>query len=509
MSRVGQVDGAAARPGDGSKGPDGMLCSDNSAANSTIKNPWHLEAPPPLPPSSKDDPLASIILAPPPSALPPIAAPAPAQEPKIEASAEPALDAKPSPAAETTTTSESETPSPKTEKKSDTSSDTSSDSASTWSLPSYAESRRFALNARFSRFMDDFQGRLFVASQALSDLTGYSAIEQMKAHNAQLEAELATAQADLRVTRRAYQAVNERRAATQREVTTLLARKDSWTPPDLERFTSLYRQDHELETNAQQAVERLKEAEADEARLSAAVTSGILKRYHEEQVWSDRIRRQSTWGTWGLMAVNILLFIVLQFFAEPWRRRRLMRGIAEAESDVLEDVRKELTHVRTVLASVSAVTGTAPSSPVAATASVGSAAATVSAPAPAESTVATGESRTEGVPVAAEAATPLPQQAAYKPSPSTPSSSSSASPRLSAHLARISAASASAYAAWPWSWHDIKEFGTDPQYWKAWASDLCSDRPVSLRMRDVSLLALQSAAAGAAVVGSILIFRGS
>lgn len=358
---------------------------------------------------------------------------------------------------------------------SSTSSKTDSDASS---LPSFVESRRSALNARFSRFMDDLQARFVSASQTLSDLTGYTAIEHIKARNAKLETDLATAQADLRVARRSYQAVNERRAATQREVTTLLARKDSWAPPDLERFTVLYRQDHELETSAQRAVEELKEAEADEARLSAAVTSGILKRYHEEQVWSDRIRRQSTWGTWGLMGLNVVLFIILQVIAEPWRRRRLMRGIAEAESGVLEDVRKELADVRAALATVSTTASIAVETEVDPTAEVAAAPVEV-----AEAPVAV-----EVPPAEEPALTPV-----------TPAVDSLPYPPLRLQLFSLS---------WPTSWQDVVAFGPDPVRWKAWANDIVSERTVNVRMRDVSIVAMQSAIAGAVFVGGlVLAFR--
>ncbi|CAK7270777.1 sensitivity to high expression protein she9 [Sporothrix epigloea] len=339
------------------------------------------------------------------------------------------------------------------------------------SLPSFVESRRSALHARFSRFMDDLQARFVSASQALSDLTGYTAIEHIKAHNAQLENDLATAQAELRVARRTYQAVNERRAATQREVTTLLARKDSWAPPDLERFTVLYRQDHELETSAQRSVEQLKEAEADEQRLSAALTSGILKRYHEEQVWSDRIRRQSTWGTWGLMGINVVLFIILQVVAEPWRRRRLLRGIAEAESDVLEDVRKELADVRAVLA-----------------------------------TVATAEDATADTAQPPETAllsdADLPTELASVEQP--PVDATAVEHTLPAPPLRLQLFS----LRWPTSFSDVFALGPNPVHWKAWFEDISSERTVNVRMRDVSIVALKSAIAGAALVGGLVfVFR--
>ncbi|KAL1902472.1 sensitivity to high expression protein she9 [Sporothrix stenoceras] len=424
----------------------------------------------------RDEPQPTIIFAPPPPEGSVPTSPPPL--PKVE---ETSTEAKPDEPTQQEDVKTKETGAQKTNESATSTSntDTDSSSAESSSLPSFVESRRSALNARFSRFMDDLQARFVSASQTLSDLTGYTAIEHIKAHNAKLETDLATAQADLRVARRAYQAVNERRAATQREVTTLLARKDSWAPPDLERFTVLYRQDHELETSAQKAVEQLKEAEADEARLSAAVTSGILKRYHEEQVWSDRIRRQSTWGTWGLMGINVVLFIILQVIAEPWRRKRLMRGIAEAESGVLEDVRKELADVRAALATVSSA---APSAEAAEAAGATESTAEVVA-APVEAAE---------VPVAVEVP-PIEETVL------TPAVDSLPYPPLRLQLFSLS---------WPTSWQDVVAFGPDPVRWKAWANDIVSERTVNVRMRDVSIVALQSAVAGAALVGSlVLAFR--
>lgn len=222
--------------------------------------------------------------------------------------------------------------------------------SSTTELPSVTESRRSDVNQTFSQAMDNLQARVLTASQTLNDITGYSGIEAIKKENDALEAQLAAAHVRVRTARQAYKSSNTKRATTQREVTTLLARKDTWSPVDLERFTELYRTDHVLEGEVSGAQEALTESEAEEQSLSQRLNAGILKRYHEEQIWSDRIRRASTWGTWGLMGMNFLLFVVLQFFAEPWRRRRLVKGVVEEEKRVLEEVRSELEAVKLSLA---------------------------------------------------------------------------------------------------------------------------------------------------------------
>ena len=216
-------------------------------------------------------------------------------------------------------------------------------------LPSAKDGRRSDAAQKFSHVMDNLQARVLTASQTLNDITGYSAIESIKAENETMETQLSAAHGRVRAARQAYKTSNSKRASTQREVTTLLARKDTWSPSDLERFTELYRTDHELEGEVATAQETLTEAEVDEQSLSQRLNAGILKRYHEEQIWSDRIRQASTWGTWGLMGMNFLLFVVLQLFAEPWRRKRLVKGVVEEEKRVLEEVRGELESVKSAL----------------------------------------------------------------------------------------------------------------------------------------------------------------
>jgi sensitive to high expression protein 9 len=299
--------------------------------------------------------------------------------------------------------------------------------------------------------MDKFQSRALTATQRINDLTGYTAIEAIKAHNSQLEQDHSAAQRRLRNARNNYKSLNAHRAATQREVTTLLARQATWTPPDLERFTTLYRLDHELETQVTAASAELTDAETDEARLGGELIAGILKRYHEEQIWSDRIRRQSTWGTWGLMGVNVLLFLVLQFFAEPWRRKRLMRGIAENERGVMDEVRRELEEVRAALEASGLREAAA-----AVTAKVEEATAAV----PAVKAVAV---------EAAAAPAPVEVEQWEPPRPQKP-------------------------------WGELlMDWWEDPELAREAVLDLSSDRRIDLRMRDASMIALQGAAAGAAV----------
>ncbi|KAL8861690.1 MAG: hypothetical protein Q9178_001891 [Gyalolechia marmorata] len=188
--------------------------------------------------------------------------------------------------------------------------------------------------------MDNVQSSLFHATQHLNTLTGYSGIESLKASIAAQEARLQAARDALVSARTAYSAAIKQRSASQREVNELLQRKNNWSPADLERFTELYRSDHANELNENKSHEALVKAEKDAEEAGAKLSENILARYHEEQIWSDKIRRMSTWGTWGLMGVNVLLFLVFQIGVEPWRRKRLVKGFEEKVQEALERERE-------------------------------------------------------------------------------------------------------------------------------------------------------------------------
>lgn len=204
-------------------------------------------------------------------------------------------------------------------------------------LPSEKDSRRSDWSRWASEKLDQFQATLFTAGRTLNDITGYSSIERLKRAIDDQENYLRECKQEVRKHKEEYTQAISRRSASQREVNELLQRKHSWSPSDLERFTELYRNDHaneqlesEAEAKMSKAEHTLEDGRNELARLIAA-------RYHEEQIWSDKIRRASTYGTWGLMAFNILLFIVVQLGLEPWKRRRLVGSFEDKVKTALDD----------------------------------------------------------------------------------------------------------------------------------------------------------------------------
>lgn len=130
--------------------------------------------------------------------------------------------------------------------------------------------------------------------------------------------------------RETHAAAHAEQAASQKEVVSLLERKTSWSPSDLDRYTSLIRSEHLHEQSVASARQALAAAETDLEDARKELERKERKQYHEEQIWSDTIRRNSTWVTFGLMGLNILLLVANIGIVEPWRRKRLVREVREA-----------------------------------------------------------------------------------------------------------------------------------------------------------------------------------
>lgn len=136
-----------------------------------------------------------------------------------------------------------------------------------------------------------------------------------------------------RVAKEDYEKAVARRANSQREVNDLLQRKSSWTDVDVMRFTELVRQDHLHEQEEAQAKIAVAETDSMVETQFNEMMRAILSRYHEEQVWSDKIRSASTYGSLAALGLNLAVFVLAIVLVEPWKRRRLVQSF---ETRVLE-----------------------------------------------------------------------------------------------------------------------------------------------------------------------------
>lgn len=270
-----------------------------------------------------------------------------------------------------------------------------------------------------------------------------------------------------------YTLAISQRSSSQREVNELLQRKHAWTPNDLERFTELYRSDHANEQAEAAAQENLLTVERRAEEAAARLSASILARYHEEQIWSDKIRRMSTWGTWGLMGVNVLLFLVFQIGVEPWRRKRLVKGF---EDKVMEALEREGSAISTTPMDLKTAQGLSP------------AAVQEAQEATAPVDIEEAQSPAVTLPAVTE---PLPD-----PSPETPLPVQEKLPTETISVQSSSISKLDLQLQIPMSiFRSIKE----------WIRDMFSERQIVLRRIDITTATLEGAAAGMTIVGSIVL----
>ncbi|KAM0750731.1 hypothetical protein T439DRAFT_325789 [Meredithblackwellia eburnea MCA 4105] len=161
----------------------------------------------------------------------------------------------------------------------------------------------------------------------INKATGYEEIEVLRKDVSHRESALSVARESATSSKNTYAAAVAARANSQKEVNDLLQRKSTWSSADVIRFTELVQQDHEnerTETRAKAAMDA--DEEAVEKGFSNLMKA-ILERYHEEQVWSDKIRSLSTYGSLAITGLNVFLFILTILLIEPWRRKRLVEGV--------------------------------------------------------------------------------------------------------------------------------------------------------------------------------------
>jgi sensitive to high expression protein 9 len=118
----------------------------------------------------------------------------------------------------------------------------------------------------------------------------------------------------------------------------------------------LVREDHSYEQAEARAKEAAKAADGDVERELKELLRSILARYHEEQVWSDKIRSASTYGSMAALALNLFVFILATLVVEPWKRRRLAhtfeKKVEELSQETKDLLEKEILHLENRLETV-------------------------------------------------------------------------------------------------------------------------------------------------------------
>ncbi|KAL2914491.1 sensitivity to high expression protein she9 [Polyrhizophydium stewartii] len=175
---------------------------------------------------------------------------------------------------------------------------------------------------------DNLVDRVHAASVMLNRLTGYDSVEMRKQRVAEKDETLNLIKEDARRAKVHYEETIDDRRRVQRELNSLLQRKDTWSDTDITRFTELYRKDLALEQLESTAQGSYKLATEMFEKAQVEYLAEIRERYVEEQLYSDKIRQASTWWTWGLITTHFLIFIAVQFVVEPRKKEALKKEVA-------------------------------------------------------------------------------------------------------------------------------------------------------------------------------------
>ncbi|KAF9644535.1 hypothetical protein BDM02DRAFT_3102769 [Thelephora ganbajun] len=202
----------------------------------------------------------------------------------------------------------------------------------------------------------------------LNHATGYEEIELLKKKVGEQESRINAAREAAQIAKQTYEEAVITRSNSQREVNELLQRKHTWTDADVGKFTMLVREDHSYEQAEARAKEAAKAADGDVERELNELLRSILARYHEEQVWSDKIRSASTYGSMAALALNLLVFITATLIIEPWKRHRLAhtfeKKVEELSQETKDLLEREIHHLETRLDTViAAIPPSHPTSP--------------------------------------------------------------------------------------------------------------------------------------------------
>lgn len=199
-------------------------------------------------------------------------------------------------------------------------------------LPSHREGQRWNLSKRLTEIMDELLPKLAVVTQKVNNYTGtdYSGIEALRRAIKEQEQVVKSRRAAVDEAKRTLDAAHAQQASAQKEVVGLLERKHSWSAADLERYMALIRSEHINDQAVQAAKDSVLAADTALEEARSQLEKKERSQYHEEQIWSDTIRRNSTWVTFGLMGLNIFLLLTSLVIIDPWRRRRLVREIRSA-----------------------------------------------------------------------------------------------------------------------------------------------------------------------------------
>lgn len=203
------------------------------------------------------------------------------------------------------------------------------------------------LDQAWNRFIGNLR-RFDVSTTArlFNDLTGYTAVDELKLQVAKQDQQWRLLKALQKEHKRSYEGIETDYHKVQKELQLLLQKKSSWKTEDPVRFAEVCTQEHSLEQRVSAARnEYEKVTEQLEIQFDSLMKS-IQERYTLEQLWSEKIRRASTWWTWILMGVQFFSYVALFLVIEPYRRMQVREQLEAVLPQLVRSTLEEVIEER-------------------------------------------------------------------------------------------------------------------------------------------------------------------
>jgi hypothetical protein len=113
----------------------------------------------------------------------------------------------------------------------------------------------------------------------------------------------------------------------------LLQSRDKWTSIEALEFARVLEDEVRVRSELEIAKKDLSKLENEQLEVMHRYMSDLRRRYHEEQLWQDKWRVYSTFGTWGLIVLNTAVFMISQYMArlrETQRMREIQDSIRQS-----------------------------------------------------------------------------------------------------------------------------------------------------------------------------------
>ncbi|GBG25658.1 Sensitive to high expression protein 9-like, mitochondrial [Hondaea fermentalgiana] len=176
--------------------------------------------------------------------------------------------------------------------------------------------------------------RIDAALRVVNRVSQYDHVEVARQAVVEADARLSGARKRFREAKEAFEAVSERERKHQQEMNALLHRKPNWTSQELSQFTEMCKVEHEVNLAAQGAKRSLANLEEEVEQRQSRYLASIREHYHEEQVWAEKGRRISTYGTLGLILFNSAIFLLSVTVIEPGKREAIAQRVIDMNKDL-------------------------------------------------------------------------------------------------------------------------------------------------------------------------------